>query len=111
MRERAVPDHLSLAEGEVIKRDFSAIWVSLPLPRLLLDKLEQEQARLIGAGEVSHTRARQTAREKIETELTDGEYESILAEIQGRPPRNIVMPPPIMLDAKEADPVPPLESD
>lgn len=93
------------------ERDFSVIWTSLPLSEALRESLEREKEKLIEEGEVSHTRARQRAREKIEAELTDEEYESILAGIKSRPPRDLMMPPPIMLDAKEADPVFPLEPD
>lgn len=89
------------------KRDFSIVWTNLPLPRLLLDRLDREQERLMEAGEVSHTKARQGAREKIEGELTNEEYEDLLREIQSRPPRDSMMPPPIMSENTGENQTPP----
>ena len=105
----STPD-FELPSEEPTERDFSVIWHSLPFPRLLLDRFNREVERFTKEGASSHTEARQLAKEKIEAELTEEEYQSILAEIHSRPPRDSMMPPPAMMDAKEADPVLPPEA-
>lgn len=96
---------------ESIERDYSIIWTSLPLPRLLHDRFNQAQARIVREERGSWTNARGKAKEIVEKELTAEEYESILAEIQSRKSNDSMMPPPIMRDAKETDPVSSPEAD